>query len=181
MENNKPVDLLLWCPNCFEQHVDEAKPDVCEKCGGDENAHPYFGCDTFEAWLNPSHKSHRCSFCNHVFRPSDVPTNGVLKLTSQGSRDGFAQPRAPSPWVPTFERWADEIDPTTAWVPLARQCRDAIATLPAEAFGYADAEDGHGGSYNWPIRDELLAALDKGLAPLHPRCRAVRGDRDDGG
>lgn len=94
--NAEPVDMLLWCPNCFEQHVDEAKPDVCETCGVEENAlhEEDAGCGHFTAWLNPPHKSHRCNFCNHVWRPSDSPTNGVLKLETQGKADGFAKPSA---------------------------------------------------------------------------------------
>lgn len=96
-----PVDLLLYCPNCFEQHVDEAKPDVCENCGAAEVEHPkeghdeqVGGCIAFTAWLNPPHKSHRCNFCNHVWRPADVPTNGVIKLQSKGQRDGSPRPVA---------------------------------------------------------------------------------------
>lgn len=88
------VDMLLFCPNCFEQHVDEAKPDVCETCGLSEAEHIENGSDDFTAWLNPSHKSHRCSSCNHVWRPSDTPTNGVLKLETKGKADGSAKPVA---------------------------------------------------------------------------------------
>lgn len=99
------IDVLLWCPQCFEQHVDEAAPDVCEKCGHDDRMHTDEGdlgperchftfcdCMQYVKWLNPPHKSHRCNSCNHVWRPSDVPTNGVLKLETQGKADGLAKP-----------------------------------------------------------------------------------------
>jgi rubrerythrin len=90
LEKAKPVDLLLYCPKCGEQHIDEARPDVCETCGFDI---PGCKCGTFTAWLNPPHKSHRCEECNHVWRPADVPTNGVRELKTKGSRDGDPQPR----------------------------------------------------------------------------------------
>jgi hypothetical protein len=109
-----PIDMLLYCPRCATQHVDEAKPDVCETCGHKKEKHSKTGCDwsrergggmsgklrsiefchceRFTAWLNPPHKSHRCTACNHVWRPADVATNGVKDLESQGARDGSPQP-----------------------------------------------------------------------------------------
>jgi hypothetical protein len=86
----KPIDILLFCPNCAEQHIDEAKPDICETCGFDVHS---CKCGTFTAWLNPPHKSHRCEECNHVWRPADVPTNGVRAIQTKGSRDGNPKPR----------------------------------------------------------------------------------------
>jgi hypothetical protein len=87
--DEKPVDLLLFCPRCGHQHVDEARPHVCETCGKGQNA---CGCVTFTAWLNPPHKSHRCEACNHVWRPADVPTNGVAAIQTKGKNDGTATP-----------------------------------------------------------------------------------------
>jgi rubrerythrin len=95
----EPVDMLLFCPNCGQRHVDEAKPDVCETCGGEKDDFPrnegalICTCEAFTAWLNPLHKSHRCNFCNHVFRPADVPTNGVAALKTKGERDGDPRPQ----------------------------------------------------------------------------------------
>jgi hypothetical protein len=94
-----PVNLLLFCPQCGEQHIDEAKPDVCETCGGSEDQFPrdpetfVCVCKVFIAWLNPPHKSHRCTSCNHVWRPADVPTNGVKEIKTNGERDGDTRPR----------------------------------------------------------------------------------------
>jgi hypothetical protein len=85
-----PVDILLFCPNCAEQHVDEAKPEVCETCGYKQVG---CSCAEFTAWLNPPHKSHRCNYCNHVWRPADAPTNGVAAIQSKGQRDGDVRPR----------------------------------------------------------------------------------------
>ena len=55
-----PVDMVLYCPACGLQHLDmpEAHPDR-------------------PAWSNPPHRSHLCSRCGHIWRPADVPTNGV--------------------------------------------------------------------------------------------------------
>lgn len=90
MGESAPINLLLFCPSCGEQHVDAARPGVCETCGAAESE---CVCANFKAWLNPPHKSHRCNFCNHVWRPADVPTNGVAAIESRGSRDGSAAPR----------------------------------------------------------------------------------------
>lgn len=95
----EPVPMLLFCPRCFEQHVDDAMPDVCELCGLSLAEHPAVGtvpsaCFVFTAWLNPPHKSHRCNSCNHVWRPADVPTEGVQAINSKGERDGSARPVA---------------------------------------------------------------------------------------
>lgn len=68
-----PVDILLFCPHCGEQHVDQSQPE--------------------KDWTNPPHKSHECQFCGLVWRPADVPTNGVLKITTEGQRDRNARPR----------------------------------------------------------------------------------------
>lgn len=94
----KPIDAVLWCPNCGEQHIDEAKPDICELCGHADEDHPNGGecgcnCEGFTAWMNPPHKSHRCNFCNHVWRPAEGPTNGVIQLSKQGERDESPKPR----------------------------------------------------------------------------------------
>lgn len=69
--DHRPVDMLLFCPNCGEQHIDERTPD----------------------WTNPPHRSHLCQFCEHVWRPADVPTNGVAAIETRGQRDGNPRPR----------------------------------------------------------------------------------------
>jgi hypothetical protein len=84
-----PVDAVLWCPQCFEQHIDEAAPGICETCGSDQQG---CTCEVFTQWLNPPHKSHRCGNCNHVWRPAEKATNGVRSLKSKGERDGDPQP-----------------------------------------------------------------------------------------
>jgi hypothetical protein len=70
---DQPIDMLLFCPSCFAQHVDA--PD--ERTAG---------------WTNPPHKSHLCHNCGHVWRPSDHPTNGVAEIQTKGGNDGSAVP-----------------------------------------------------------------------------------------
>jgi hypothetical protein len=70
-----PIDLILFCPSCGEQHIDapdERTPD----------------------WTNPPHKSHLCRRCKHIWRPCDRPTNGVASIQTVGKSDS---PRAESP------------------------------------------------------------------------------------
>jgi hypothetical protein len=97
VRKREPIDVVLFCPSCKFQHIDKAEPDVCETCGHPEVAHArgdlkcWIGqrcsCTGFTAWLNPPHKSHRCLNCNIVWRPADVPTNGVAKAKTVGSND----------------------------------------------------------------------------------------------
>lgn len=65
-----PVPMLLFCPKCNLQHVDEPHG----------------------AWRNPPHRSHLCDYCGYIWRPSDAATTGVLSLMTAGKRDGIARP-----------------------------------------------------------------------------------------
>lgn len=94
-----PFDMILPCPACGTLHVDEAKPLACEDCGHFQSSHNYDpswfcepGCDCrkFNPWLNPPHKSHRCGNCNIVWRPADVPTNGVAEIKTKGEHDTWS-------------------------------------------------------------------------------------------
>ena len=45
-------------------------------------------------WNNPPHRSHLCHSCGHIWRPADVPTNGVAAIKTKGSADSaIVQPR----------------------------------------------------------------------------------------
>ena len=52
---SEPIDMVLYCPKCGLQHIDEPS----------------------ESWDNPPHKSHLCHRCGLIWRPCDRPTNGV--------------------------------------------------------------------------------------------------------
>lgn len=60
-----PVDMVLYCPECGLQHIDEPG----------------------EHWTNPPHRSHLCHRCGHTWRPADVPTNGVAAIKTKGRKD----------------------------------------------------------------------------------------------
>jgi hypothetical protein len=62
-----PIDMIIFCPRCGRQHVDEAT----------------------STWANPPHRSHLCLECSWVFRVADVPTNGVRELLTHGAGDNL--------------------------------------------------------------------------------------------
>lgn len=41
IEQNLSIDMIIFCPRCGTQHVDESTPE----------------------WPNPPHKSHLCLYC----------------------------------------------------------------------------------------------------------------------
>ena len=51
-----PVPMLLACPMCHAQHVDE------------------------DEWATRPHRTHLCGACGALFRPALVPTVGVAAL-----------------------------------------------------------------------------------------------------
>jgi hypothetical protein len=65
---SRPVDMVLHCPSCGLQHIDA--PD-----------------DRTTGWVNPPHRSHLCHGCGHIWRPADVPTNGVAAIATKGKAD----------------------------------------------------------------------------------------------
>lgn len=74
------VNMILHCPKCGLQHVDA--PDG--------------------EWTNPPHRSHLCHGCGCIWRPADVPTNGVKQIETEGRADDWKAPgdaRQPAPGV----------------------------------------------------------------------------------
>lgn len=57
---NMPIDMILYCPACHEQHIDEPQPE--------------------KHWTNPPHREHQCQCCDFKWKPSNHPTNGVAVL-----------------------------------------------------------------------------------------------------
>lgn len=81
-----PIDMVLHCPACGLQHIDEPE-------GGPE-MQPDGSVHTEEYWSNPPHRSHLCHSCGHIWRPADVPTNGVAAVKTRGQNDSpIVQPR----------------------------------------------------------------------------------------
>jgi hypothetical protein len=95
VEAGEPIDMLLYCPNCGMQHIDA--PDRLQ-----DIVHAGSGTVVDQLWTNPPHKSHLCHGCGCIWRPADVPTNGVAELKTQGKADTWPVPhneevRATSP------------------------------------------------------------------------------------
>lgn len=76
-----PIDMVLHCPKCGMQHVDAPESDLDYA----DRRFREFG----EQWTNPPHRSHLClnPSCGHIWRPADVPTNGVLAIKTKGEKD----------------------------------------------------------------------------------------------
>lgn len=62
---NPSLNMVLNCPACGLQHIDEPS----------------------EGWDNPPHRSHLCQGCGEIWRPADVPTNGVGGTITRGDAD----------------------------------------------------------------------------------------------
>lgn len=60
-----PIPMVLHCPSCGSQHIDEATDD----------------------WPNPPHRSHLCGSCGCIWRPADVPTVGVERVETASKLD----------------------------------------------------------------------------------------------
>lgn len=88
---NDPIDMILYCPKCGLQHIDVPEPSPECDCliptlEGTGQHSP--SCAVFrEVWTNPPHKSHLCHGCGTVWRPADVPTNGVKTIKTRGDKD----------------------------------------------------------------------------------------------
>jgi hypothetical protein len=73
--------MLLFCPNCGEQHIDAPEPaDADIDVDGSV-------ISATSAWDNPPHRSHLCHACGAVWRPADVPTTGVASIATKGKAD----------------------------------------------------------------------------------------------
>ncbi|HEX8414870.1 MAG TPA: hypothetical protein VF637_13435, partial [Sphingomicrobium sp.] len=64
----EPIPMILHCPTCHTQHIDE--PD-----------------EYTPEWDNPPHRSHLCHACGCIWRPADVPTEGVAQIATRGKAD----------------------------------------------------------------------------------------------
>ena len=75
----EPIDMVLHCPACGMQHIDAVEELPVPMPGS-----------SFEGsagWTNPPHRSHLCHGCGHIWRPADVPTNGVEAVKTCGKAD----------------------------------------------------------------------------------------------
>lgn len=90
----KSIDMVLHCPKCGLQHIDKDNSEdlriEAAELGVDRE-----GERRLERWIeerewpNPPHRSHLCQNrkCGHIWRPADVPTNGVAAIKTAGTKD----------------------------------------------------------------------------------------------
>lgn len=88
----RPVDMILHCPQCHQQHIDEAKVstpdfDSMPDDPGFREEHPDWPACVeamrkwqADNWTNPPHRKHLCAHCGCEWTPANVPTNGVAAL-----------------------------------------------------------------------------------------------------
>lgn len=64
-----PIPMVLHCPRCCQQHIDEAT----------------------DTWNNPPHRSHACQTpgCGTIWRPADIATEGVPAIVTRGQSDNW--------------------------------------------------------------------------------------------
>ena len=79
MTNTVPLKLILHCPECGLQHIDA--PGASTRWAN--NDHP----PATTTWTNPPHRSHLCHDCGHIWRPADIPTEGVAAIKTRGKAD----------------------------------------------------------------------------------------------
>ncbi len=101
----EPIDMVLHCPACGLQHIDA--PD--ERTPG---------------WKNEPHRSHLCHGCRHIWRPADVPTNGVAAVKTKGKAD--------SPIAAQAEPSKDDDLLTIAYMAGAHDAKRAAQAEPVE-------------------------------------------------
>ncbi|HYD38081.1 MAG TPA: helix-turn-helix transcriptional regulator [Allosphingosinicella sp.] len=145
-DERAPIDMLLFCPKCGVKHVDDPEPGMVRK-GVSE-----------EPWTNPPHRSHLCHACYTIWRPADVPTNGVERLKTTGKADTFdlneivALTTHPAPALP--DERVQRID---------RRLEALEQLYPGMNRVFADRD----GEWSLPLlRREILAALSTPVAPL---------------
>lgn len=92
LEAPRPIDMVLFCPNCGMKHIDRAEADLSHEDAMRLGAQAV-GPGEVVGWTNPPHKSHLCrredGGCGCIWRPANVPTNGVAKLEAIGRADTF--------------------------------------------------------------------------------------------
>ena len=85
-----PIDMVLYCPNCGKQHIDESLKNNRMHAVGCNISCGVTGrcsCGFDSLWDNPPHRSHLCHDCGTIWRPCDFATNGVASIKTEGKAD----------------------------------------------------------------------------------------------
>lgn len=131
-EDAKPIDMVLYCPNCGQQHIDAPEPGQLISDGPNAGR-------VRAGWTNPPHRSHKCHGCGCIWRPSDVATNGVADLKTEGKAD-------------TWPVHADEVRAHPALTPLDAKAAAADRERLDWLDGLNAALNGHyGTTYGWKL------------------------------
>lgn len=88
-EHLDPIDMVLHCPECGVQHIDKPMTEAEYAARLHESSWWECGGDKPGRWTNPPHRSHLCHGCGHIWRPADVPTNGVRAVKTKGQNDSL--------------------------------------------------------------------------------------------
>lgn len=135
----EPIKMILFCPACGVQHIDEPEEPLSQH-GGFLPPEP--GDDY---WDNPPHRSHLCHGCGHIWRPADVPTEGVAAIQTKGKAD--SPPASPalsaSPPLEVVEALREVRDwiryvlpmPTEGATAMLGKVQSALSALQPDRFG----------------------------------------------
>lgn len=69
--HRKPIDMVLFCPQCHTQHIDAPETQEVQLASGIAEV---------PLWRNPPHHKHLCAVCGTLWKPARVATNGVQSL-----------------------------------------------------------------------------------------------------
>lgn len=126
-----------------------------------------------------AHRSHLCHGCGHIWRPADVPTNGVAAVKTKGKADSptvTTQPAAPAP-APTGKREAPmsrmvATAPERIWLNIFTEGKDA--DFPANHEDITWAEDVVGDSDVEYVRADLARPAAPAQQAAAPQDGAAR-------
>lgn len=145
-----PIDMVLHCPACGMQHIDRPDPPS-----------QYAGMDgTSNEWTCPPHRSQLCrpedGGCGHIWRPADVPTNGVAAVKTKGKAD--------SPIATPAEPDAARVEADRS---MLREARDAIQALRMA-------------NERWGLTQARRDAVNKAIAAVGRIDAALAAERNNG-
>lgn len=151
------IDMLLFCPRCGEQHIDAPEP-----ADADVDVDGTVISATGE-WTNPPHRSHLCHMCGTIWRPADVPTNGVASIETRGKADTWTSADAAAARPSDDELWDQALRERDEY----HETADKLAAAIAKHFG---VDIGEHSNLNCPW-DEALEAIENAAPPAQVAAR----------
>lgn len=119
-----PIPMMLFCPRCGNQHIDE--PD-----------------ERTPDWDNPPHRSHLCHDCGCIWRPADVATVGVDSIHSAGKADNWPtnSPDAKAALLATSANDPSNGEAVERLREALQTGRDYVSGVVAGGLAYIDGTD----------------------------------------